>query len=233
MNPIPDSQTLIQVVWCSRLEPSYPDLTVLQQPLLGLKAASLDLARSLSTNNDLQRESSEHDQPHLLIVFGELGTEMQVAEVLGKFPQSRSFTLTASEKSNGTFLAIRDLAEILNGSSLIGVDFEDILATLCPGSDSRLNTAVVITESSANSLDEALSVSLESLSFEHAEVSGLLVLIATPEGMLMTNALRTTNKQLQASFPNLKGLLYGAYVSPDLTDTVRISLWASSIRLNS
>lgn len=233
MNLIPDSQTLIQVVWCSRLEPSYPDLTVLQQPHLGLKAARLDLARSLATNNDLRRGSSEHDQPHLLIVFGETGTEMQVAEILSRFPQSRSFTLTAPEKSNGTFLAIRDLAEILNGSSLIGVDFEDILATLCPGSDSGPKTEVVITESSAKSLDEGLSASLESLCFEHAEVSGLLVLIATPEGMLMTNALRTANKKLQASFPNLKRLLYGTYVSPDLTNTVRISLWTSSIRSNS
>jgi hypothetical protein len=226
MNLSSDSPTLVHVILLPSYLNGYQNLADLQVPRIGLSAAQV----ASVALDDYGQAKHQQENPQLVIAFHNPDNVEGVAQLHKLHPSATTITVCASGKSQDTFAAIRDIAAVLNGPSLIGIDLEDVLSVLGSKSEKRKNNEVFVEETALGKLDSGLSACLKSLNRHPSTIEELLVLIAAPKGRLTTHELRQMVKLIRATCPNLGSLLYAVYDAPELTISMRMSLWASRIQ---
>lgn len=225
MNYPPDSQTRIQVIWQSSSPEDYPDLASLQDPGIGLSATLVNPNAVDSEDHAAHKQ----ERPHLVIAFVGPNSTEATTQIHQVHPDAVTIAISAQKNIQNTFAAARDIAEVLNGSTLIGIDLEDVMSVLGLERGANNKSEIVVADAPSGNLDTALSACLHSLHSQPSTVDGLLLLIAAPMGKLLTQELKQTNKQIKACFTNLRRFIYAVYETPELTPATRISLWASPI----
>ncbi len=222
----PDSLTRIHVIWQCISPGGYPNLVDLQDRRIGLSATLL----APNTVDSKDQVAPKQVRPHLVIAFVGPDNTETTTQAHQLVPDAATIAVSTPRNMQDTFAAVQDIAEVLNGSTLIGIDLEDVMFVLGLERGASNKGEILVADATSGNLETALSACLHSLHSQPSTVEGLLLLIAAPKGSLMLHELRQTNKQIQAYFANLRRFIYAVCETPKLTSSKRMSLWTSPIQ---
>ncbi|WP_087494084.1 hypothetical protein [Curvibacter sp. AEP1-3] len=181
-----------------------------------------------NTTDSENQAALRQEWPHLVVAFVDPDTPDAATQAHQMYPDAVTITLSAPKEPKKSFAAVRDIAEVLNGSSLIGIDLEDIASIFRSQIDEENTHAMVVVEAPKGNLESSLIACLHSVQTDPSTAQGLLVLIAAPTGTLMTQELRQLNKAIQTRFTHLRRFLYAVYETQELSNFLRMSLWTCS-----